>query len=326
MALPLLPFLLIVGCDGAPLEALRPDSGVPVVRDAATDAETSGSCLARGGALEVLRTLDNNVVTDHGGLVTLDWGTSGQIAVASTDGAIKLWTVEGTSSGGLRAGAPVYDAAFGAGSPVVGALAYAPGALWAGDETGRVVRYRTADLEPAFEATVTGAVRSLDASGERWAALADGLTVDGAEVSAPIDAPRAVALDDSGAWVVGAHGGQAALARSGGAPETVALEGALVAVAVEEGRLLAAGDGGVAIHDSEGTRVLGTEPSRGVAFAPGGDAVLVAEPGRVVARGLDGAELASVAVEGLIDVRAQPGRDHVVAIDDTGGIFVLGCR
>lgn len=322
--------LLLAGCDGAPVEVLRPDSGrPPVVADAATDAgPPEASCLRSGGALEVMRVIDNNVVTDHGQLRTLDWAPNGQVAVSSTDGAIKLWTVDGDAAGGLRPGEPGYDAAFGEGTAMVTALAYAPGALWAGDETGRVVRYRTADFEPGAETALDGPVVALDAAGERWVALTDRLTFDdGTEQASPLTETRAVALDPlEGAWVAGQLDGSAAIGRVGEAVDVTTQAGAFSALAVDGARVAAAGDAGLALRDADGLRVLSEVAASGVAFAPGGDALLSVEDGRVVARDLDGAELSAVDLPGALDVRSLPGRDHAVAIDAASGIHVLGCR
>ncbi len=75
-----------------------------------------------GGSLQETEVINNNIVIAHGEIVDIAVSSNRQVAVASSDGAIKLWTIgdgSGTTLGGSR-----YDGAFGIGNPIASALAY----------------------------------------------------------------------------------------------------------------------------------------------------------------------------------------------------------
>jgi WD40 repeat protein len=149
--------LVLFGCDGAgggpamPMSDAGtpadggvppvPDAGVPDLPDGAVAASGLGPCVAAGGTLSAVDVIDNNVVTDHGDLVTIALSSGGEIGVASADGALKIWTVESRLAGEIRDNVIAYETAFGEHvRPVSRALAYAPdGAfLAAGSDDGAV--------------------------------------------------------------------------------------------------------------------------------------------------------------------------------------------
>ncbi len=93
-------------------------------------------CLSNGGAITQVEAIDNNVAVMHGGITGIATSAAGQIAVASTDGALKWWTVRGEAEG---TSTTVYGSAQDEGSAIVRAVSYgADDWLVAGEEEGLV--------------------------------------------------------------------------------------------------------------------------------------------------------------------------------------------
>lgn len=107
-----LPLLLVLGCASAHGPTSEEE---PLITIVSTPAETlfppemSGleGCLFEGGELFEVASVDNNDVREHGPLWTLAISPDRRIAVASEDGTIKLWTLDGFV-GELDPGAFVY--------------------------------------------------------------------------------------------------------------------------------------------------------------------------------------------------------------------------
>jgi WD40 repeat protein len=98
-------------------------------------------CLAGGGALTEVSVVDNNVLVAHGELTAMAFATTGQMAFASTDGAIKLWSFRGDAEGAIEPEVG-YDTAFGEGATPIAALAYAPDASWLAAARGPSIELR----------------------------------------------------------------------------------------------------------------------------------------------------------------------------------------
>src|SRR5262245_55355047 len=119
--------LVLFGCDGSGGGPAMPmsdagtpsDTGVPLpdagptdLPDGAVPASGLGPCVAAGGTLSAVDVINNNVVTDHGEIVTIALSSGGEIGVASTDGALKIWTVESRLVGEVRDNVVGYETAF----------------------------------------------------------------------------------------------------------------------------------------------------------------------------------------------------------------------
>ena len=93
--------LALTGCAAAhevPDDPDHPDyepvGGVDVVVPPIADPISLETCLDDGGALTLVASVDNDDVTEHGDINTLAVAGDGRIAVAASDGTIKLWTIE----------------------------------------------------------------------------------------------------------------------------------------------------------------------------------------------------------------------------------------
>jgi len=118
------------------------------------DPDISGvaKCFDNGDSLAEANLINNNVAVEHGEITDIIIGSTGQIAVASTDGAIKLWSTRDGS--GSTLGVANYDTAFGSGNPIVRALAYSV------DGT-RIVSVSDAGVVALWDATIGAGLNEL---------------------------------------------------------------------------------------------------------------------------------------------------------------------
>jgi len=97
-----LPILVALGC-GDPHEPLPLDQEPPTISVVTTPSEavfpplmtSLEGCLIGGGELVEVASVDNNDTREHGGVWTFGIAPDRRIAVASEDGTIKLWTLDG---------------------------------------------------------------------------------------------------------------------------------------------------------------------------------------------------------------------------------------
>jgi WD40 repeat protein len=312
-------------------------------------------CLADGGALAEVARIDNNVVVAHGEITAVAFSSAGQMALASTDGAIKLWSILGEAEGTL---APEvgYDAAFGEGNPPIGGLAYAPDGDWiaSGRQSGLVTLWSATTGEVleqiAFsESPVIAVAVSPDAS--HVAVAHEGTEVRawprGSEWTDALPTQlwgvATVAYLPDGRLVTAGHdyGTPAFEVRSASAPATVesywvdiARLGWIRAVAAttDGSRLVAAGDAillafDLAVADAP-PRVIDVEGNLlSVAFSPGGEHVVATDDAGNV-RVWDWAALAekpALAGDATVGVRSEGAYEQLVAPERSGIIRLLGC-
>src|SRR5688572_13030425 len=110
--------------------------------DPGTEMTGLDLCIAEGGALSPVTEIDNNVLVAHGEITAMAFAATGQMALASTDGAIKLWSLREQAEGTIDPEVG-YDAAFGSDNPPIRALAYSPDGSWiaSGRESGEVAAW-----------------------------------------------------------------------------------------------------------------------------------------------------------------------------------------
>lgn len=311
-------------------------------------------CLGGGGALAETTRVDNNVLTAHGDVTAVAFAASGQMALGSTDGAIKLWSIRAEAQGTIAPDLD-YDAAFGEDAPPARALAYGPGAAWiASGRDGGVVEL----WEPTTGALMDGAtwsesaVTALDVAPD-GAMLA--VAHEGAEMHlwAPGELPGARL--DTGLWdttsvrylpdgrmVTAGHFYLTPMV------ELRAADGAVVwtwndelrqgwvrdvAVSPDGDHLAAAGDEvlllfDLAAGDPSAPLVIEVEGAlASAAYSPGGEHVVAVDAAGAV-RVFDaasGAELTGMPAAGIAAVRAQPAYDQLVAFERGGIVRMLGC-
>ena len=98
-----LSFVLLLGCTNAHAPAPDITEPIPVEVITAVEADTLfppemsslETCLLAGGALTEVASVNNNDTTEHGSIRTFVIAPDRRIAVASEDGSIKLWTLDG---------------------------------------------------------------------------------------------------------------------------------------------------------------------------------------------------------------------------------------
>ncbi len=324
--------------------------------DADPDVERSGldGCLAGGGQMVPVAEIDNNVLVAHGEITAMAFAAGGQIALAWTDGAIKLWSIRAQTEGTI---APQldYDAAFGEDNPSIGALAYGPGASWiaSGRASGEVALWDPATgarLDGVLASEAPVAAMDVTADGSRVAMAHEAAEIRiwprGGEVGAPLL---------TGLWGVAAvrylpDGRLATAGHYYGTPEIELRSAAGAEVAwswldeAREGwvrdlsaspdgsRLAAAGDGFVWLFDLEaGERepsvieVAGSLVS--IAFSPGGEYLFATDDaGQLRVLSLrDGSEIDAPPGADAVAVRSQPEYDQLVLAERSGIVRMLGC-
>lgn len=326
------------------------------------DTTPLGRCLALGGALSEVDSFDNNIAMDHGGITNLALSESGQVAIASTDGAIKLWTVAGEPGASPNVG---YDSAFGAGGPVIEALTYVPGTpyLVAGSALGVVsiwdlATQQTVDSFTMGEAAVSAVASSDDASRVATANEFGDVVVwsqsDGS-VSDPLPsalwATNVVAfVPGSGALVTAGHeyGTGMIELRDPDDPATVvgwwrgqnSDTGPVydIAMTSDQQHLVAGGDGFVLVIQlanlpgvESAAAVVRPQPEPFISVALSPDEELfvgAAADGTLRMWGTStGYEIDSArsTLSGVVALRTEPGSDVFVAADNNGVVHLLGC-
>jgi len=173
--------LAFAGCEGSAggPAGTGTDGGADRAADGGPDAPPKvamglEACFAAGGQLQELDVIDNSEVVDHGAISTIALSVASRIAVATADGAVKLWTIDGRDSEELTSGSHVtYGQPFGMGGHAMRAVEYFPDGihLATGDEVGRLAVW---DVDGrTTSATLDGPVNRIDAV----AVSADGSTV-----------------------------------------------------------------------------------------------------------------------------------------------------
>jgi len=295
-----------------------PDPGVdPPGPDADVALTGLDGCFAGGGALSETATIDNNVVVAHGQIRAMAFSATGQMALASTDGAIKLWSIHGDAQGTL---APEvgYDAAFGEGNPPIGALAYAPDGSW-------IASGRENAVVNLWSAT-TGEILATTALGEAPIV----------SVAVASDGDRVAVADASFAGNIRVWSRSDETATE---PLATALWGATTVRFLPNGLLVTAGDNygqpWVELHDADDpSQVLWswvpfdafTGSARDVAVSADGSFMVAVGAGFVSVLDLTAAEPATlfqaeVATE-LMSVALTPGEGHFVTTDLAGAVRV----
>lgn len=149
----LLPFFLAaVGCStstpvtpvdlpgDAPAVVTTSSAHPGVAGIAAPRTSAFEECLAGGGALVDVQTVDNNDTTAHGDVITIAVGADRTIAVAAMDGSVKFWTLEGFVG---VAGGPVLTYGPEVATPIAADLAWNGANVAVGDVSGLVTGYDT---------------------------------------------------------------------------------------------------------------------------------------------------------------------------------------
>lgn len=312
------------------------------------------ACLAGGGQLVPVTEIDNNVLVAHGEITAMSFAASGQIALASTDGAIKLWSIRDRTAGTIAPDLD-YDAAFGEENPPIGALAYGPDAGWiaSGRDSGEVALW-----DPATGARLEGVAPS-----EAPVAAID-VTADGSSVAIAQAAeirtwsPGAAASEplQTGLWGVAAvrYLPDGRLVTAGHYYETPEVEVRLasslevewswngdpragwvrdLALSPDGGRLAAGGDGFVWLLDLDAAElepVVVDVPGAlvSIAFSPGGEHLFATDDaGQLrILSARDGTEISGPAGSGAVAVRSQPQYDQIVLAEANGIVRFLGCE
>lgn len=346
------------GPPGADAGGPEPDAGNPLP-DGAVQTTSLDGCLERGGVLADVDLIDNNVVTAHGDVTTVALSGLGQIAIASSDGAIKLWTVEAVPSGELGTDNDIgYDTAFDAGSPIVRALSYSEDgrSLAAGDDAGDVVLW---DVTPdvfedvartsAGEQPVTAVAVSPDGAAVAFADSSPGgamrlWTPSTGAVSEVLDTAlsRVAAL----AWLPDgrlvsagdADGVPSIELRAAGDPAAVevrwsgadgGLRGTVRSLSIHEGALVGAGEGVLVSLDARGAAIGARSDVdlRSVATTPGGAFHVATTPGgdlRTFAAP-DLTDGPSARVPRAVSIRVHAEGDQLVVTDEGGIAHLTRC-
>ncbi len=338
--------LALAGCTSA--------HGLPEPSSAPAEPSALGACLAEGGALVELGSVDNNDQHDHGALLRFELSPAGLVAAAGEDGTLKFWTLDATLVGVADPGVLTYGAEVG-GAPITD-LAFEGETAIAGDVRGLVQGLGSAGTASVLSGTdpdvPIAAVAYAPASG--WLAHAQGgpsapdvvplivKTLDGEtrwNLTATIDDIRDLAFDEEGRlYVAGAEDGAAVVeVRDAEDPTLLANRFSLGedAHAVELARtadgatLVAATEHGLFALEENGPRLLRTSDAalRSIALTPTGDAIAsIDEAGELVLSGPEGATLAQTRIPGAIGVRVTAAGDRLVVGSVDAHLRVLGCR
>ncbi len=289
------------------------------------------SCLADGGRLQEVASVDNDDVTEHGDLRTLAVDGSGRIAVSADDGTIKLWTMEGfitafdprlLTYGAELDGTPANDLLFDASGRVV-----------AGDGRGTVTAWHddgVFDILGGTDPDQSIVAVAIDPSGA-WLAHADARAggnvmlraLDGTETVGPLATElasvRDLALLGDGALVVAGSGIEI---RSAGAPTDVrarASVGEVVEVATAADHIAAVTSESVSLLDRDASSIFTVD-------APAPVGVAITEHARfVITAGADGS-LRVFGDDGAQITAADVADPVVVRIDPRGSAVVTGSR
>lgn len=312
-------------------------------------------CLAGGGDLGAITEIDNNVLTEHGEIVAMDFAPTGQMALASTDGAIKLWSIRDATELTIAPDLD-YDAAFGENSAPVRSLAYRPDGSWiaAGRMSGEVSTWDPTTGEELASASVTDRpVRSVDVApdGERVA-----IAYENTEVRewVPGQEPGAVLPTDLWDVAVVRYLPDGRLATAGhwynqpeieirSASDPAVIEDGWadevhsgwihdVTMSPDGGTLVAAGDRLLVLLDLAGERepqVIDVDANlMAIALSPGGEhAFATDDGGRVHTFAIaDGAELGAMDTADVVSLRSEQGYEQLIAAHRDGMVRVLACE
>lgn len=336
-----------------------PDGGGAVIESALDD------CLGEGGTLGEISDIDNNVVVAHGDIRSLALSSGGQIAVGSTDGAIKLWSILDPDDPLTTSNGVGYDAAFGEGTPVFEALGYAPDGAWivGGNEVGEVSAWSATSgenlgsVQPS-ELPITSV--AVDPSGERVAfsdtSFAGGVRVwnrSSGELSEPLQtelwAVNAVAfVPSTGALVLAGdwYGVPMVELRDAANPTLVVgswmteiseFTGTIldVAITADESRVVFAGLSfvgdvelaSIGTEEASGRMEIGDHLASSLALTPAESYAITAGADGAV-RVWDASSLATgveLPIAGLVGVRTDANTGQIVTAHADGHIRLIGC-
>lgn len=341
--------LACVDAHAAPVDAPLPDTATPdagLVADGGVDAPPPArpalaSCLAGGGSLVELTTVDNSDTTEHGALLDLAITGSDLVAVAAEDGTLKLWTLDaelvGSFSGAILTYGPEIPSA-----PITD-LAIDGADVVAGDVRGIVLRMSAPDgLFPIGGTTPEIPIRAVAwAEGRGWLAHAQvgdvaplTLRRDDAtfELTTALDVRDLMFEADGSLLVAGGRGGVAVIERRGVTSPDVAtdalvteLEGPFLEIATS--RLGLVGVTASAVAWPGASAPIANLRSIAVAEGEGGSFAIVAgEAGVQIVEIAGGRSSLGPALTGAVRVRIDAaGRVAVVGTVD-GLVHVLGCE
>lgn len=297
-------------------------------------------CLAGGGQLVEVASVDNDDVAEHGELFTLAVDRDGRIAVAAADGTIKLWTMEGFV-GTLSPGAFLYGAEIGA-TPASDLL-FHDGRVIAGDVRGLVSAWSadgTFEVLGGVEPDVRVVAVAVDRAGARLAHADEReggrvmvRTLGGVGVDGPLSTQLALVHDlaflgDGTLLMAGGADVPMIEAREPSDPTRVRaswrgeLAGELLEIAAAGGRVAGAGPTTIALLDEDlAPRWVLPASEHGpvsVALSRGGRFVVtVGADGSL--RALDADDGAELAIADVADPRT-------VRVDPSGSAIVVGSR
>jgi WD40 repeat protein len=309
------------------------------------------ACLAGGGALEVVASVDNDDITEHGDVITLAVDPSGTIAVSTVDGTIKLWSLESGFVGERSTRELLYGTE--RSSAIAADLVYYEGWLVAGDQRGVVTGWTDDGTQRVFGGTIPDlaiTAVAIDAERDRLAhadaSEGGGVVVRGLEsgehfgpFATSLSSVRDLAFTSDGSLLLAGgseHGGAIEL-RAGsdlaGEPLDFAAEGAAFAeiaaardviAAVSANRLVIldaslAPSSDLDVSDRAPTSIS-LSPDGHLAFTANGD-------GSLDVRDTDGGSvLGSIDIEDPVVVRSDLAGRSVFVGSRSGAISVVECR
>jgi hypothetical protein len=305
------------------------------------------ACLAAGGELVELDSVDNNDSADHGALLTLGISPSGVLGVAGEDGTLKFWTldaellasVDGSvlTYGSEEGRTPITDLQFlddvAIAGDVRGLVAHvaADGSYWPLGGTMPDVPIRSVAVHAAtqrFAHTQLGTIDAPDVAPLVVRDMEEGVTV---EIATTLELPNDLAFAPSGELLVaGADGGGPQIEiRSAADPGTVVdsfgFHGStpIVEIAHAQAGTIAAAISAQYIYLLEGLEVaaelwIPEHAGRSVDVTPGGAFVLSV--------GADGMLLAHDPAEPTEVARVEVPDPVTVRVDATGTAVIVGSR
>ncbi len=315
---------------GTSVRPLRPGVAAPLLED----------CLATGGELVEIASVDNDDQHDHGTLLTFGVSPAGLLAAAGEDGTLKFWTLDARLVGTIDGSLLTYGAEVGA-SPITD-IAFMGELAVVGDVRGLVQQMGADGTFGVLGGTspdVPIVAVAFDETTRRFAHAQMGDVVplavhgleDGSEtveITDTLDLVRDLAFASSGElWVAGATDGAPAVEiRDGSDPSvivrSIALEGdaPIAEIALSLDGTIAALVASDFLYVVEGETVrafpAAEHAASSVAMTRSGDLAL--------SIGADGALVARSTAEGREVARVSVVRPVAVRIDASGSLVLVG--